>query len=497
MTGAIDQGAPDWQAIAGALALGLGRGAPPPAPGLGLDGLGEGPRALALLALLGQRRRLATPVGRIVETTARAWPDDPRPMAPPPVREALGRLDRRLDAESRRLLAPVILGALAAHGHRPHLFDLAHLEPLLRHAAEGLGPVERAWLDAGRPTAAPASDPAGEDDADGKGPARTPTEFRALRRADPAAAREGLAGMLAGLPAKARSEWVAALDVGLSAADRPLLEGLATDRARAVREAADALLARLPGSQAHEARLAAARRCLGVETAGLLTKRPRLLFRPPPGPEEGAAKTLMTLFEGFGLGDLLHGLAITPEALPAAASGAQALLRPLARAALHDGDVGAATGLLGRLADPVWPGDLVGLPFDPARLDTGARRAAAEGAFSASVTLGQGPGFLALLRWLDGPLEESFARRLMASRPWTARLAEIDERRAADPKADADAALLPMIAVMPPAAAEALIAQMEPIPPAARPRTTALLAYFRELARLAPQATPLSPSPGD
>jgi hypothetical protein len=80
--------------------------------------------------------------------------------------------------------------------------------------------------------------------------------LRHERSQDAAAARERLAQDLPQQGARERSELVAALAVGLSMDDEPLLDGLRTsDRSREVRQQAIALLARLPGS-AHLAWLA-------------------------------------------------------------------------------------------------------------------------------------------------------------------------------------------------------------------------------------------------
>lgn len=69
-----------------------------------------------------------------------------------------------------------------------------------------------------------------------------------LRRRDPAAGRDALAGVLPGLPAAERAELLGALETGLGDDDEELLERSLDDRAAAPRRAAVVLLARLPRS---------------------------------------------------------------------------------------------------------------------------------------------------------------------------------------------------------------------------------------------------------
>jgi len=134
----------DWMRLQGALALGLDRQPLPTLDGFRLDGLDTPARALAMVALLGQHLRLASPIAPTVETRAEGLPDDPHPMLPPAARDTLRRLDRRLDADSRRRLAPLLIAAISGVGRRVHIFDLPVLEPLLRAAPERLGVAERA-----------------------------------------------------------------------------------------------------------------------------------------------------------------------------------------------------------------------------------------------------------------------------------------------------------------------------------------------------------------
>lgn len=95
------------------------------------------------------------------------------------------------------------------------------------------------------------------------------------READPNAARERLQRVLPQLPAKERAELVAALAIGLGEADEALLDDLRIDRSREVRQAALALLLRLPQA-VHPRRAAARIAALMSHERVLLRKRWRI-----------------------------------------------------------------------------------------------------------------------------------------------------------------------------------------------------------------------------
>ncbi len=94
----------------------------------------------------------------------------------------------------------------------------------------------------------------------------------AERRRDPAAARERLAAALPELPAKERAELLAVLATELSGEDEALLDAQLQDRSREVRQAALALLLRLPAS-AHAHRAAERLAPLLTQERGLLGRR--------------------------------------------------------------------------------------------------------------------------------------------------------------------------------------------------------------------------------
>ncbi|GAA0744557.1 DUF5691 domain-containing protein [Ideonella azotifigens] len=96
--------------------------------------------------------------------------------------------------------------------------------------------------------------------------------LRQERAADPAAARERLQAALTELPAQERADLLTVLADGLGADDEPLLDSLRADRSREVRQAALALLLRLPNA-AHPTRAAARMAALLKQERALLRKR--------------------------------------------------------------------------------------------------------------------------------------------------------------------------------------------------------------------------------
>ncbi|WP_199223558.1 DUF5691 domain-containing protein, partial [Caulobacter sp. HMWF009] len=273
----------------------------------------------------------------------------------------------------------------------------------------------------------------------------------------------------------------------LSPDDAQFLNTCLGDRAQSVREAATALLARLPGAPAYEDRLALARACLGVETKGLLRKIRRLTFKPPSGDRHAAA----TLFQGFGLSSLIDGLGFEPLELPEAAAGIQPALPLLARAALLDGEPALAAAFLTRLEDPVWPADLLRLPLDAQLLNGETRQTVLSASLTHEVRFDPLLEGFNLAEFLDGPMSRDLAERLIASQPWRRWLNDVIQLVVSSDRFDPDPVLLRAVAAMPWQVARAVTDALAAIPPARQPKTAAYLAF---LARLAAPSKPSEPS---
>ncbi|WP_374456961.1 DUF5691 domain-containing protein [Nocardioides sp.] len=116
------------------------------------------------------------------------------------------------------------------------------------------------------------------------------TAFALGRRADAGAARELLEAQWSTVSAKVRADAIRALGPGLWAADEPLLEQALDDKAKSVREAAAAMLDRLPGS-ARAARMADRLRRL-VHVKGAIVRH--LEVDVPDAPDESAVRDGLT-----------------------------------------------------------------------------------------------------------------------------------------------------------------------------------------------------------
>jgi len=393
-----------WEALLTSALLGVDR-SPPPAPRpLGTGG-GQEERAFALLdaaAALTVRRRagLRPAPGRPPAAPAPAPPDG-RPLPPPaacrrlagllrPGADAAGRAGPAAPSEQSRpellahwlsearargfrvpaALLPELLGAARARSELradtvalagPRGLRLAEANPEWRYAlrfgparAEP-GPPHRIWEE-------------------GLFSERV-TYLTALRRADPAAARELLASTWPTERAEDRLLFLDVFQERLGAADEPFLESVLDDRSRNVRQTAAELLSALPGS-ALGARMAERAR------AAVRLRRGRIAVEPPAVCDaamrrDGIPERSPTgrAERAFWLGEIV---AATPTAvwpallgapgpdevlrLPVAGGHADELRTAWARAAVRQGDAAWARALLGRLpAEEAPPPGLLGV----------------------------------------------------------------------------------------------------------------------------------------
>jgi len=128
-------------------------------------------------------------------------------------------------------------GARAPEDYLPELLELGRQHGALREAIAAVAGERGKWLGQRHPGWAYV---AGETDT---------ADFAIRRRRDPAQAREELAAEWPALDTEARESRLAALAIGLSMDDEPLLESALDDKRKEVRSAAADLLARLPHSR--------------------------------------------------------------------------------------------------------------------------------------------------------------------------------------------------------------------------------------------------------
>jgi hypothetical protein len=466
----------DRARLLGALSLGLGRQKLPDLPGLSAV-TDEDQRALAALALAGQLARFTPPPRPLWPDAPWRLPDDDRPPLPSAARAALLRLIDRMDAVALQALAPLLLIHVARAGCRLHPFDFPRLGPLLRQPHPSLGPPERAWRDRGSGTeptvdALTAETMTAETWRDGE-PAERTRYLRALRKRDPDAGRELLAACFAAEPAKLRGELLAALNVRLGPDDRAFLELCASDRAASVKQAAEAMLARLPGSALHEARMTVVRGAFSIETKGLLRRHKVFVYRPPT--EQKKPVPVSHLIADLGLAELAAALGVAAADMPAMATDDDLRLA-LAVCALRDAMADLAADLLRQMDAPVWSRDIELLGTTLPMLPHPARADFAMRVWRADAVIGGNWSRLAGL--LGAPLHAAFVESLLSSKPWHTYVAD---NAAAEEKRDADPVFLYVTALIPAAMATRLRDSVAPIDQARRMRTTLLLGFLDSL----------------
>ncbi|HYC33387.1 MAG TPA: DUF5691 domain-containing protein [Gemmatimonadales bacterium] len=481
----------DLHRLARGFALGSARG--------GLDAVSAGIPPLTLLTLLGQRLRFGGGrIGRVIPT-GRRLPSSPTPIASRAIRVALLRLaDSTTRAEPQDLVLAAV-EALGAAGLRLHPFDLPRLAPRLAGGQDWLGPVERAYLSFGRTSGRQEEETTdGELSEDNWAAAPKPRrlEFiRSRRLGDPDGARALIERSFAGLRAPVRAELAGVLELRLSPADRPFLETIARDRAPSVREAGEALLSRLPGTEAYDARLREALAMVTLPRAGMLKLRRAIRVEPPKLPDEQVDDALRARFHGVPLGAILLALDVSPADLEGVVRGAdRRTTMCLLWAALGNGDLEhagliAETGEISSLeALRVSDLDLSSVPADSRRaviarfLDIGELAAD-----------GDPLDFTRLRRLLGGPLAEAQARRLLDPDTWKLLTDRLESLAELGPHAAA--ALVGAAAALIPAPLGPLLRErLEPLPselaPGARRFAEVLTAISRASATMPDPPTP-------
>ncbi|MCR5890045.1 DUF5691 domain-containing protein [Hymenobacter sp. J193] len=186
----------------------------------------------------------------------------PEAVAAPEIQDALGSngtqlLQQLLEGQYPELL-PEFLAALAESQRRvPHqllvqLLEYARTRSALHRVAAAVLGQRGAWLatqNLAWQALLAASEQATEETGWETGTiGQRALYLEALRRRDPAHARELLAAVLPQEPAKHQAQLLATLQEGLSAEDAPLLTQYLTAKSKEVRQTVLPLLVRLPGS---------------------------------------------------------------------------------------------------------------------------------------------------------------------------------------------------------------------------------------------------------
>jgi hypothetical protein len=271
---------------------------------------------LRLLALSGQFLSLA--VTAEPPTGLRALPDIPR-LALPTVPAASRPLVRRvLAAMKETRLKADILQFLAARRWTVHPGDW-----MPAAGDEDAPDIYAPWCDWAEiaASAAKVQSEAGDritaENWDRYWPAARKVALAELRRRDPLAARAVLEAKLANESADARLRLLELLATGLSDADVPFLETVATaDRAQRVKALAASLLSRLGRGTAVGEDLQEIAGFFAVKMKGLLRRSRVIEFENAKTPARRQGRA--ALFERIDMASFASALALTPEELIAA-----------------------------------------------------------------------------------------------------------------------------------------------------------------------------------
>src|SRR5262245_1217115 len=444
--------------------LGTGRHAASPQGALGGLLAPDDPKsALKALALLGQRSRFRRPAARGVSKPEERLFADDRAIVPEPARALMLSLLSGKGGAVTDAVPLAIVDVLNARHLRLHPFDLPRLDEFVKVHGEDLGAAAIAWMERHAKAATDDVysfvDTIDETNWRQARPAQRAKFIRSLRMMDAAHARALVESAFAHEQAPVRLVLVKALAENLSPADGPFLEGLAQDRAPSVREAAEGLLARLPGSALAAKRLAD---CLGriKQTKGGLLRRSVVLQLDYPATvkepqREGWATAT---FGTIGLDDFASGLALSVDELANAAAGdpvlATVLALQAARAMRYD--------LLARLvrdgAATAWA---VMVQSEELNFSTPESIAAWAAAAIQPDLWSEMPDFAALMRLyakIHSPLPAETGQRLLACKAWRACLAT-EEARLPPPTVFAT-----VVALLPSTLRAALRADLAPRP---------------------------------
>ncbi len=319
--------------------------------GLARTGDAAGPETLVELSLAAMRSRFRRPAsGSPAAEASRALPSESGALLPDALRPLLVRL---CAARATDAIALAAAQALARSGLRLHPFDYAKLEDFVVRFRDTLGPTARAWAALVRPDNAPAElylDAVTEENFAGAGRAQMMAFLAALRARNPARARSLIAERFAQENAARRADLLDVLQASPGTEDVAFLDGAATDRAASVREKAEALLARIPGTPAHAKRIEKIPDYVKART-GMLGRRVTITLTGLPDP---ARFKLFELFEGLRLDDICRVLATETRAFIAAAAEVGELDGVVLRSVVVEGRLDLLEHFAGTLKELAW-----------------------------------------------------------------------------------------------------------------------------------------------
>lgn len=393
----------------------------------------DDPKAtLKMLALLGQHNRFRRPARGAARLSAEPLFPDARAIVADEARPLLMSLLSGKGASVTDAVPLAIADAMKRRNLRLHPFDLPRLDDFVQSHGDQLGASAIAWTERRAATTTTNAyslvETIDETNWSQGRPAQKAAFIRALRATDPAHARALVESALASEQAPVRVALVKALAENLSLTDGPFLEGLAKDRAPSVREAVEALLARLPGS------LQAAKRLRDglsriTKAKGRLPRRRTVLELEYPatvtvGQREGWA---IATFGAIPLDDFARGLDLSIDEIASAVADDQILTRVLAMQASRAQRYDLVARLVRESAPSAWIAMVQSNDFEFSKPESAVDWSAA--AIQPDLWP-EMPGAVELMRLyekLGVPLPEPTAERLLASKVWRHFLAKSNE----------------------------------------------------------------------
>jgi len=252
------------------------------------------------------------------------FPDE-RAIVPETARPLLLSLLCGKSGDVTDAVALAIADAMERQRLRLHPFDLPRLEDFVKAHADQLGASAVAWTQRHATATTPDTysfvETIDETNWMHGRPAQRAAFIRGLRATDAAHARALVEGVFASEQAPVRLVLVKALSENLSLADQPFLEGLAKDRAPTVREAAEGLLARLPGSPQAAKLLQECLSRIKRVSAGGLRRRTALQLEYPATVKEWQREAWgISTFGTIALDDFAKGLGLSIDEVAEATS---------------------------------------------------------------------------------------------------------------------------------------------------------------------------------
>lgn len=294
------------------------------------EGVDEAAALLGALAVASQRARFARSPRVVPKPPPRVIVADE--LVPDGARAAIRALLSGRGEEARAEAVRATLSFLRKAGKRLHPFDLSRVESAARAHPDLLDPADRQALGLGGPTR--------PEDWTSLSPRGLRLFFADLRRHEPARARALLEPEFGSLKASLRKEIIQTFERNLSEDDRSLLESLTRDRSRSVQAEVEALLGRLPGTEAHARRL--------ESLAEDLTLTKSVLRSASIGVARGVqTATVVDRARGLSLTDLLSTLGLArADFIKSRAKIAAPLLPAFLEGAMRDDDAEAVEVLL-------------------------------------------------------------------------------------------------------------------------------------------------------